>query len=185
MCPAWSLYTDGLSAITGPLQPIQGALPRGFISSCIVEIIFLRLGFSGLSRAMVTKNWWIDGCKEGKLSLYDKSCSSVQLRFFWLAFHSFHFHNLSQQTRPPHTLIGFHTVPCFAMYQPHISWTILENHSLSLFSFLGCLEHFIFFEKMRNFSDKIPCICLGIWTPTHPPPPLFWDKVLKNVFFLK
>ena len=21
---------------------------------------------------------------------------------------------------------------------------------------------------MRKFSDKIPCICLGLWTPTHP-----------------
>ena len=32
---------------------------------------------------------------------------------------------------------------------------------------------------MRNFSDRVPCICLGLWTPNHPPPPLFQDKVLK------
>ena len=43
-----------------------------------------------------------------------------------------------------------------------------ERWQLDLFCFLGCLEYFIFFEKMRNFSDKILCICLGLWTPTHP-----------------
>ena len=32
----------------------------------------------------------------------------------------------------------------------------------------GLFGAFYFFEKMRNFSDKIPCICLGLWTPTHP-----------------
>ena len=42
----------------------------------------------------------------------------------------------------------------------------------------------IFLKKMRNFSDKIPCIYLGLWTPTHPPPPLFWDRVLKKTFFI-
>ena len=66
---------------------------------------------------------------------------------------------------------------------------------------------------MRNFSDKIPCICLGLWTLTHPriacfgtfldvcskndwmvvfskefgtlDPhlPINWDKVPKNRFF--
>ena len=32
----------------------------------------------------------------------------------------------------------------------------------------GLFGAFYFFEKMRTFSDKIPCICLGLWTPTHP-----------------
>ena len=43
---------------------------------------------------------------------------------------------------------------------------------------------FCFFEKMRDFSDKVPCIYLRLWTPTHPPPPLFWDRVLKKDGFL-
>ena len=37
----------------------------------------------------------------------------------------------------------------------------------------GLFRAFCFFEKVRGFSDKIPCIYLGLWTPTHPPPPLF------------
>ena len=28
-------------------------------------------------------------------------------------------------------------------------------------------------KKKKTFSDKIPCIYLGLWTPTHPPPPPF------------
>ena len=31
----------------------------------------------------------------------------------------------------------------------------------------GLFRAFYFVVKMRGFSDKIPCICLGLWTPTH------------------
>ena len=121
----WWAFCNYWASTTNTRRPPKGVY-KLMHSENIHSMHTVRLGFSGLSRAMVTKNWWIDGCKEGKLSLSDKSCSSVQLRFFWLAFHSFHFHNLSQQTRPPHTLIGFHTVTCHTLVSPHI-----ENHSLS------------------------------------------------------
>ena len=58
-------------------------------------------------------------------------------------------------------------------------WKIKVKFIL-LFRLFGA---FYFFEEMSSFSDKIPCIYLGLWTPTHPPPPLFWDGVLKKQVF--
>ena len=58
-------------------------------------------------------------------------------------------------------------------------WKIKVKFIL-LFRLFGA---FYFFEEMSSFSDKIPCIYLGLWTPTHPPPPLFWDRVLKKTGF--
>ena len=60
-------------------------------------------------------------------------------------------------------------------------WKIKVKFIL-LFRLFGA---FYFFEEMSSFSDKIPCIYLGLWTPTHPPPPLFWNKVLKKAGFCR
>ena len=86
MCAQHGLYTlmgflQLLSLYNQYKAPSQGVY-KLMHSENIHLMHTLRLGFSGLSGAMVTKNWWIDECKEGKLSLSDKSCSSVQLRFF-------------------------------------------------------------------------------------------------------
>ena len=51
----------------------------------------------------------------------------------------------------------------------HSKWKIKVQFILLIRLFRA----FHFFEKMRNFLDKVPCICLGLWTPIHPPPPLF------------
>ena len=70
-----------------------------------------------------------------------------------------------------------------ASYMP-----LSEKWKLSLFCFLGCLEHFIFFWKNEKFFGQNSMCLFGTLDPTHPPSPLFWDivwdKVPKKRFFL-
>ena len=70
--------------------------------------------------------------------------------------------------------IGLH--PPTAYVWDSTEWKV----KIKLTLIFWAVQSILFFEKMRIFRTKIPRICLGLWNPTHPQPPLFWDKVLKR-----